>query len=374
MTARRLRILYIADANSVHTQRWVGWFARRHDVRVVHVSPLDPSSDARLLPLSPGQPGHRLPVVSLARIVHHVRKQVASFRPDFVHAHFLTPNAWIAAASGSPRVVTTTWGSDLLLAGKLTRGLHRLSLSRAVLNTVDSQDAALRLGELLGGSESIRVIQFGVDTDAFSPAPASGALRAQWQIPAGKRIALSPRILRPLYNAETVARAFVALAPRHPDLHLVFLAYHADPEYQRAVERELRAAGVLDRVRFVPGVPYAAMPDLYREAVVVLSVPSSDTTSTTLLEAMACGSVAVASDLPSVREWVQHGSTGFLAPAAEVVPLVAVIERVLGLSEAERAAITGASRTLVIERGSQHAEMTRLEQELSRRLPAAAGH
>ena len=43
-----------------------------------------------------------------------------------------------------------------------------------------------------------------------------------------------------------------------------------------------------------------------------ISIPTSDSTSVTLLEAMAAGSLPIVSDLPANREWIEDGKNGFL--------------------------------------------------------------
>ena len=52
---------------------------------------------------------------------------------------------------------------------------------------------------------------------------------------------------------------------------------------------------------------------LFRRAEVSVSITDQDGTPNSLLEAMAAGAVPVCSDLPSIREWIEHGSNGFLA-------------------------------------------------------------
>ncbi len=361
---RPLRILYLAHASSIHTLRWVGWFARRHEVRLISVPSLPSDSwNHPEIPLVSGAPDpYRWPFVSLLHTAAFVRAEIKRFRPDLLHAHFLVPNAWVAALTGFPRIVTTTWGSDLF--GRAPRDLrwNRWALRRARLNTGDSQEAVDRLRELIGRRDTVQLVQFGVDTRAFAPAASSGALRASWQIPADARVLVSPRILRPLYNGQTIAQSFIEVAGKHPDLHLVFLAYHAEPSYQARVEAQLRAAGLLPRVRFVPSIPHEQMPELYREAAVTLSVPSSDTTPVSVLEAMASGSPIIASDLPSVREWIVPEVNGWLVTPGDSTALARAIESALALPQPRKRAFAEQGRRVVVERASQDAEMTRMEQ------------
>ena len=54
-------------------------------------------------------------------------------------------------------------------------------------------------------------------------------------------------------------------------------------------------------------VPVERMPDVYRAADVVVSIPSSDSSPRSVWEALACGRPVVVSDLPWAREELAHG-------------------------------------------------------------------
>ena len=88
---------------------------------------------------------------------------------------------------------------------------------------------------------------------------------------------------------------------------------------------EMRAlAGQLalgDAIVYVPQVSYAEIPDLYRAADVVISTPSSDGLPVSVLEAMACGTPVIASDLPALRELTDDGADLSLVPARDVEAL-----------------------------------------------------
>jgi glycosyltransferase involved in cell wall biosynthesis len=59
------------------------------------------------------------------------------------------------------------------------------------------------------------------------------------------------------------------------------------------------------------------MAELFRASPVTVSPSTHDGTPNTLLEGMACGSYPVASDLDSIREWIEPGVNGSLINPGE---------------------------------------------------------
>ena len=88
-----------------------------------------------------------------------------------------------------------------------------------------------------------------------------------------------------------------------------------------------------ERLRLRPFVPPAAVPNLYREAQLVLlpyqpDLPHSDAISPIkLFEAMAAGRIIIASDLPPIREVVDHERTGLLVAPKDVEAWRAAVRR-----------------------------------------------
>jgi glycosyltransferase involved in cell wall biosynthesis len=50
----------------------------------------------------------------------------------------------------------------------------------------------------------------------------------------------------------------------------------------------------------------------YLNAQIYISIPTTDGTSISLLEAMAYGCIPIVSDLPANREWIEHGKNGLI--------------------------------------------------------------
>jgi glycosyltransferase involved in cell wall biosynthesis len=223
--------------------------------------------------------------------------------------------------------------------------------------TADSVDLAE--GAIAAGARRDRttVVQFGVDTARFSPMPANESLRQRIGLRT-KRLVFSPRVIFPWNRHEDVIRA-VATMPE--DVGLLLSALHADPEYQASLLELARSVGIEGRMIVLDEIPHAEMADHLRLADVVVSVPETDGTPVTILESLACGIPVVASDVPSVREWLDEFSPELLVPIADQDATTAAIRHVLDLPEADAAALRSAGRALVIERGDHATHMLGVE-------------
>ena len=101
------------------------------------------------------------------------------------------------------------------------------------------------------------------------------------------------------------------------------------------------------------------MPEFYRAASVTVSVPFSDATPMALLEAMACGSIPVVSDLPSLREWIRDGENGRIVPVDDVGALADAMDDALS-NEALRLRASASNLGFVTSTASQDAHMNRM--------------
>jgi hypothetical protein len=101
-----------------------------------------------------------------------------------------------------------------------------------------------------------------------------------------------------------------------------------------ALKAQAQAAGIGDKVIFTGRVPHQDV-QRYYELIDVLAYPRLPIRLTELvtplkpLEAMAQGSMFVASDVGGHRELVRHGETGFLFKAGDPAALVTALEDLL---------------------------------------------
>jgi glycosyltransferase involved in cell wall biosynthesis len=352
-----VRICYVADARSVHTQRWVRWFARRHDVHLVRTS----TSDALPEVAGPTLPGRsRWPGARLASSVLALREAVRDFRPNLLHAHYINEAGWLAAASLCRPFVLTAWGSDVYQAprqSRLAAILNPWAARRADHVTCDSEDQSSRLKAWGVRADRLSVIGWGVDTASFRP----GLDRLRWRrrlgIPDTARVILSPRQWLSNSNIPAAIHAHELLPP---DVYLVLKRIpRFEAEQAAEVEQAVRDSVAAERIRTVSEVAEEELPTLYAAADCMVSLCRSDGTPMSVLEGMAVGLPVIAYRVPSLTEWVvpPGGATvASLAPRE----LAGALGRFLS-DPAARAEAAAHNVSVVARRASREREMERAE-------------
>lgn len=302
----------LGDANSVHVRRWAHeMLARDWRVSVVTARP-EPIEGVEQHVLAPV----RHSVDWLAR-VGSARKMIAALAPDVVHAHYITSYGYLGACCGRHPLVMTAWGSDILVTPRRSRVLRWLTgwtLRRADLITGDSLDL-LQAMRPYRPTAPLHQIHWGADLTRFRP--------ADWNGKTGFQI-VSLRSWEPNYRIDVVVRALATLVrmPSGAATHLHLLGGGSQEADLRALVKSLD----LDAwVTFHGRLDDAGMSALMQACKVSVSVPSSDATSVSVLESMACGLPVVATDLPANRQWLDVGD-GALVPVGDAQALASTLQ------------------------------------------------
>jgi phosphatidylinositol alpha-mannosyltransferase len=105
----------------------------------------------------------------------------------------------------------------------------------------------------------------------------------------------------------------------------------------------------------------AEMPDLYRLADVIVSIPESDGGPTTVAEALAVGKPVVATDLPSAREWLDALGRDAIVPVGDSAATAEAILAALSRNPGEEAVRAAGARQAVLERADERRNMETME-------------
>jgi glycosyltransferase involved in cell wall biosynthesis len=297
-----VKICLLANADSVHTRRWVGPLLERgHEVSILSYATVERLFEGvETVDLTEINNTPRLRFLVWA---WWVRRYIRRTKPDLINALQLQAAGWVGVLSRFHPLVVTALGSDLLLEtgrSRFRRRLTRLVFDACDRLTVPSQvmfDAACRLG---CPAEKVVVVPWGVETEIFRPGSDNRQRTCQeLGIPLEAPVVLCPRAVRPIYNQDVLVAALSQLVVTAPAIRLLLLRYNVQRDYLEFLEEKISERGLQENVIWLePRSWPGGMARLYRLADVVVSIPSSEGYGLTVREALATGTATIISDLP----------------------------------------------------------------------------
>ncbi|MBL4862996.1 MAG: glycosyltransferase [Crocinitomicaceae bacterium] len=239
----------------------------------------------------------------------HIRNRIKAFKPDVIHIHEINSVALLSIIGNRTTKVPTVisaWGSDILVnpeKSKLLKWLVRRVLKKGTAFTSDSVYMANRMRELLPEKElTIEICNFGVhETDL--------ALNKE-------KIIYSNRMHNPLYRIDAVIDSFASFIKESQETNWRLIIAGRGSETE-SLKKQVLDLGIERNVEFVGFLSLDENNGYYAKASIFISIPESDATAMSLLEAMYYGCFPVLSDLPANREWIQDGVTGLFVKDLE---------------------------------------------------------
>jgi glycosyltransferase involved in cell wall biosynthesis len=168
--------------------------------------------------------------------------------------------------------------------------------------------------------ERVRLTGYGVDRARFAPPSSEQCADVRVRLRLSKPYLLQLGALEPRRGVDLALAAVASLRVRDPDLELVLVG--TPRAHVPALEQPP------PWVRLLGWVEDADLPALYAGAEAVLAPSRGEGFNLPLLEALACGAVVVASDIPVHREHFTPAVELFTSGDAEA--LAAVAGTVLG--------------------------------------------
>jgi glycosyltransferase involved in cell wall biosynthesis len=220
-------------------------------------------------------------------------------------------------------LISSAWGSDVFGARGLSLRRSKRALEGSRLAFADSKHLARAARDL--ANVRVEVVRWGLDLDAYAPGNSTVARQALDVDHDGPLIACV-RGLDPLYNPVLLFEAFARVHRQRPSAKL--LIKNQKQHLATKTKREIERLGLHGAVMILGNVPAERMPDVYRAADVVVSIPSSDSSPRSVWEALACGRSVVVSDLPWAREELVDGKHALLTQL-EPMAVADAIERAL---------------------------------------------
>ncbi len=310
--------------------------------RVIHV-PAGPEAP---------QPKHVLHQYVGAFVDWIVRFAHAEGKYDVIHAHY-----WLSGLAAEQ--LRAQWGTPFVMTFhtlaelknqiaereqdreselRLRSECHLCSIADRI--TANTSVEKMQLVRFYGaGSSRIRIVPPGVDLALFHPIEQSFAKRAIG-IPADHRLLLFAGRIERLKGIETLFRAVALLHQQRRDwdwsrINLAVIGGDPSPEGVRQNEEMARLQalrqqlGLHEVVAFLGAREQEALPFYYAAAEMLIMPSHYESFGMVALEAMACGTPVIASDVGGLSVLVQHNKTGLRVRVNDPAELARAIEKLM---------------------------------------------
>jgi len=310
------KYIIMADAKSPHTLKWVSELCKYFDLYVISLNGYD-----RQLLSYVGK--EQIFVVNesvnvsggnfkLLLKYFEIKKIVESIAPKYINAHYISSYGVLAAlikrVKPEIKLVQSAWGSDILVTpfeSVIKRKVTEFALVNADLITSDSYYMSDKIIEI-SANRKIDTFPFGLEEIDLNE-----------EIVKDKNLIFSNRALSENYNIMTVVEWFAKL--HNEELRLVIANEGEQKEELKSLAKKL---GVTTQIEFVGFLTKDDQDTLYKKAQYYISIPSSDSTAVSLLEAMSFGCYPIVSNLPANREWILDECNGSFFSEGMLLPEV----------------------------------------------------
>jgi glycosyltransferase involved in cell wall biosynthesis len=270
--------------------------------------------------------------LGIRRAVRQVLEEGFDF--DLIDAHYYYPDgvaaALLARELNKPFVVTAR-GTDInLIADFPLPNRMILWAARQAAGSITVCEALKkRMVELGAEAGKIRTLRNGVDLSHFHPCEREAARRRYGvEGPSPVLLSVGHLIERKGHHIAIEAAARVRSAR---------LVIAGDGPDRASLEALVERLGIAERVRFLGRVAQADLAELYSAADILVLASSREGWANVLLEAMACGTPVVATDVWGTPEVVAAPEAGLLVKERAGPAFAAAVERLLA-APSERAA------------------------------------
>ena len=282
--------------------------------------------------------------------------------------HYLYPAGYLsvlfAETVGIPSTVSAR-GNDIdrlmFPPGDFARLMW--TLTRATLITSVSNDLAKKIRVLLGRDANCAVLPNSVDAEVFCPATDDrpNDLRRELGIAPNETLLGFCGELRQKKGLPFLLAAFSTVQRVRP-CRLLIIGSVRPREQAQLTEYSSDHPDAMANIRVTGEIESAQEIACHLQACDLILQPSVwDGMPNSVLEAMACGGVVLASDAGGIPEVIDHGTSGFLVPRQELARLGDAILEILRLPDEVLEAVRLAARRRIVDNFTLDDETERLK-------------
>lgn len=334
-----MKILYLADGNSIHTQKWVnGLLSKGYEIFLFSLNAFkindyevsEKFSHKTIdLNVKKSKLGG-LNKIRYFRAIPLIKSTIREFGPDIVHAHFASSYGLLGAMSGALPLITSVWGYDIFnfpTKSFLHRAMMKYVLRHSHMILSTSEVMAKETSKYT--EKDIIVTPFGIDITKFKPVE-SGQDRKIPPFDQNDIVIGTVKLLEKKYGIDLMLESFARLKKTYIDLPLKcgIVGYGSEESSLKELASKL---GIEKEVFFLGKVNNEQVPKYLNsfDIYVALSIEDSESFGVAIIEASACGIPVIVSDAGGLPEVVENNKTGIVVKRCDVDQTVSAMEKLI---------------------------------------------
>jgi len=261
-------------------------------------------------------------------LLFELRKYLKKTKPDILLALYGGGYGFMTYLSGFKPYVNYVVGDDVLIMNWYKKLIVPRMLENAAIVFGNGKYLCHQTAKLAPKANLIS-LYVGIDTNYFKP------VRVKKSI--GIKI-ICTRGFSPEYNNENIVLALSFLQEKYQNISVVFASKGPTLEYVKGLANRVLEKKMRENVQFLGGVSQEDLLYEIQDSDIYISMSRSDGASISLMEAMACDTYPIISDILPNREWLICENVS-LIPLDQPEVLANKIEEVCSNNQARKAAL-----------------------------------
>lgn len=298
------KICFLADAHSIHTRKWVQYFARLgSEIHIISMRETDYvyENNVNL---------HVLRSVSTNKLsyfllIKAIKKLVKDINPDILHSHYATSYGLYGRMCNFHPFVISVWGSDVYefpKGNKAKELLLKYILKGADKVCSTSYNMAEETRKYY--NKEIVVTPFGVDLDKF---------KCNTPILNSNYITIGViKGLEKIYGLNYLIEGFSELIRKYSGTKELRLLIVGDGTQKLELETLVKKLNLNSKVIFTGKIDNEKVPEYINKMDIVCLPSLSESFGVSAVEACACGRPIIATDVGGLKEIIFNNYNGFV--------------------------------------------------------------
>ncbi len=324
-----MKIIFLSDANSIHTLRWVeSLTSNKFDIQLFsffkpkkeliekykkfNVKIISPDLRSKIKDLR--EPN--LSKIKYLKAITLLKKTIKDFKPDILHAHYASSYGILGYLSRFRPFILSVWGSDIYYfpyKNTFNKWLLRLVIKNSD-KVCSTSNAMKKIIENEYKRFDVKVISFGVDIDFFEP----NYNNQEFNVGTIKSIEDHNGIDCLIDAAKLVIKDY----NKNIYFHII-----GEGTLKKEMQQKVKDLEIEDKVKFTGFVKHEKVIKYYNDLSIFVAVSRRESFGVSVLEAASCGIPSITSNIGGLTEVNIHNKTGIVINPDDPKKLAEIIVR-----------------------------------------------